>query len=97
MDAFENIYAVVRQVPFGMVTTYGKVAQLSGVNNARLVGYALSTLRANTEIPWHRIVNIDGAISYREGAGPSLQKTMLESEGVIFSKEGCINLEIYRW
>ena len=97
MDTFENIYEVVRQVPFGMVTTYGKVAQLSGINNARLVGYALSRLQANTEIPWHRIVNRDGAISYREGAGPSLQKTMLESEGVVFSKEGCINLERYRW
>ena len=40
MDTFGNIYEVVRQVPFGMVTTYGKVAQLSGVNNARVVGYA---------------------------------------------------------
>ena len=97
MDTFEKIYEVVRQVPFGMVTTYGKVAQLSGINNARLVGYALSILQANTEIPWHRIVNRDGEISYREGAGPSLQKTMLESEGVVFNKKGCINLEIYRW
>ena len=97
MYAFENIYEVVKLVPFGMVTTYGKVSQLSGINNARLVGYALSILQANTEIPWHRIVNRDGEISYREGAGPSLQKTMLESEGVVFSKEGCINLERYRW
>jgi len=97
MDTFEKIYEVVRQVPFGMVATYGKVSQLSGVNNARLVGYALSNLQANTEIPWHRIVNRDGAISYREGAGPSLQKTMLESEGIAFSKKGFINLKLYQW
>ena len=97
MDTFEKIYEVVRQVPFGMVATYGKIAQLSGVNYARLVGYALSNLQANTEIPWHRIVNRDGAISYREGAGPSLQKTMLESEGIAFSKKGCINLKLYQW
>ena len=97
MDTFEKIYEVVRQVPFGMVATYGKVAQLSGVNNARLVGYALSNLQANTEIPWHRIVNRDGAISYREGEGPGLQKNLLKSEGIAFSEKDRINLKVYQW
>jgi|TARA_B110000263_G_C15252651_1_gene484912 methylated-DNA-protein-cysteine methyltransferase-like protein len=97
MDTFEKIYEVVRLVPFGMVATYGKVAKLSGVNNARLVGYALSNLQANTEIPWHRIVNRDGAISYREGGGPGLQKDLLKSEGIAFSEKDRINLKLYQW
>ena len=97
MDTFEKIYEVVRLVPFGMVAIYGKVAQLSGVNNARLVGYALSNLQANTEIPWHRIVNRDGAISYREGGGPGLQKNLLKSEGIAFSEKDRINLKVYQW
>ena len=42
MTAFELIYEVVRQIPRGMVTTYGTVAKLAGNPRwARAVGYAL--------------------------------------------------------
>ena len=38
----EKIYAVVRQVPPGRVTTYGTVAKIVGGCTARMVGYAMA-------------------------------------------------------
>ena len=38
-SAFEKIYEVVRQIPYGQVATYGQVAALAGNNRwARVVG-----------------------------------------------------------
>ena len=45
----ERIYATVRKIPRGKVTTYGTLRGLSGLDGqARLVGYALSALRDGT-------------------------------------------------
>lgn len=39
---FERIYNVVKQIPYGKVTTYGQVAALAGSKRwARIVGYAM--------------------------------------------------------
>ena len=95
MKPYEKVYQIVAMVPFGKVTTYGKVARLAGVQNPRIVGYALSNLGLDTKVPWHRVVNYRGAISMRKGEGPSLQKSMLRSEGIEFNRKDCINLETY--
>lgn len=97
MKTYEKVYQIVAMVPFGKVTTYGKVAHLAGVQNPRIVGYALSNLGLDTKVPWYRVVNYRGAISMRKGEGPSLQKSMLRSEGVQFNSKDCINLETYLW
>jgi methylated-DNA-protein-cysteine methyltransferase-like protein len=39
---YEQVYALVRQIPRGRVTSYGRIAQMLGrPNSARAVGYAL--------------------------------------------------------
>ena len=97
MKPYEKIYQIVKMVPLGKVTTYGNVAHLAEVQNPRVVGYALSALGPDTKIPWHRVVNYRGAISVRQGEGASLQKLMLQSEGIEFNSKDCINLKTYLW
>lgn len=99
-SAYQKIYQVVRQVPVGKVVTYGQVADLAGLaGKARLVGYALFRVVIESDVPWQRVVNSKGEISYatsREGAD-FLQKNLLEQEGIEFNKQGKIDLKKYRW
>lgn len=55
-SAFEKIYEVVRQIPYGQVATYGQVAALAGNNRwARVVGYALHANPDPDHIPCYRV------------------------------------------
>lgn len=100
MAAYETIYNIVRQIPYGQVATYGQVADLANMpGRARLVGYALFRIAPNSDVPWHRVINAKGEISaspIRYGSD-DLQRALLESEGVQFSATGKINLQHYRW
>jgi methylated-DNA-protein-cysteine methyltransferase-like protein len=53
----ERVFAVVRRVPRGRVTTYGDVGKAMGLTTiARHVGYALAALTAeHGDVPWHRV------------------------------------------
>ncbi len=96
--AFQRaVYALVRQVPPGYVTTYGDVAAALGMpRRARHVGWALSALR-DDETPWHRVINARGRISLRGDLGRGeLQRARLEAEGVRF-QEDRVDLRVYRW
>ncbi len=99
-SAYQKIYQVVRQVPVGKVVTYSQVADLAGLaGKARLVGYALFRVVIESDVPWQRVVNSRGEISYatsREGAD-YLQKNLLEQEGIEFNQQGKIDLKKYRW
>lgn len=101
MSAYDAIYTVVRQIPYGKVATYGQVAELADLpRQARLVGYALFRVDAPpSDVPWHRVINARGEISYspfRCGAD-DFQRSLLEQEGVEFSATGKVNLRHYRW
>ena len=101
MSVYEQIYAIVRQIPFGQVATYGQVAILANLaGRARLVGYALYRVDSiAADIPWHRVVNAKGEISHspqRRGSD-YLQRSLLEAEGIDFDDRGKINLRQYLW
>ena len=101
MNRYHLIYQTVKQIPYGRVATYGQIADLSGLaGKARLVGYALFRVDVDlTDVPWHRVINAKGEISYsslRRG-GDYLQKHLLEKEGIEFNSQGKINLSKYRW
>jgi len=94
---YERIYAVVRRIPRGCVATYGQVARIAGlVNGARQVGYALHALPEHTAVPWHRVVDVRGAISLR-GGGDATQRILLEREGVRDGAGGRIDLAVHGW
>ncbi|MEG3436662.1 MGMT family protein [Pannus brasiliensis CCIBt3594] len=101
MSAYEDIYRVTRRIPRGKVATYGQIAYLSGrERQARLVGYALHRVDlAGEEVPWQRVVNARGEISYspfRRGSD-YLQRALLEEEGIVFDGAGKIDLRKYQW
>ena len=100
MSQYDRIYIAVKQIPVGKVATYGQIADLAGLyGKARLVGYALFRVDIEDDIPWHRVINAKGEISYslqRQG-GDYLQKVLLEEEGIEFKSNGKIDLNKYRW
>lgn len=97
--SYAKIYAVVRRIPRGRVATYGQVAELAGLaGHARQVGYALHALPDSTALPWHRVVNAQGAVSLRSVPGVELQqRVLLEREGISFNARGRIALSQHRW
>lgn len=90
----QSVWKVVSEIPSGHVLTYGEVARLSGMPKAaRRVSQALRRAPKNLNVPWHRVINSQGRISFPEDSSGWLrQKDMLEEEGVVFLK-GKINLE----
>ncbi len=93
-----RVYAVVKQVPRGKVSTYGDIATLLGSPRvARHVGFALSALR-DPDVPWHRVINSRGKLSLRsDTVRGELQQRLLEAEGVHFDAAGRVDLKTLRW
>ncbi len=98
IPTYERIYRVVRQIPYGRVTTYGTVADLAGGVTARMVGFALAALPAENDVPWQRVINYKGKISPRGfGFGSAIQRMLLEEEGVEFDLNGKVDIERFGW
>jgi len=94
---YQRIYSLVKQIPPGYVCSYGCLGQRVGCT-ARTVGFALSALPARNDVPWQRIVNSKGMISPRsDGDRNSLQRDLLEFEGVCFDETNRIDLNTHGW
>ena len=99
-NVYKLIYEVIAQIPKGKVATYKQVASLAGfAGHARMVGYALNKVPDHLNIPWHRVINSQGKISYAisRNGHDDLQKQLLIEEGVVFSEAGIIDLDKYRY
>lgn len=85
-DRYRRVWDVVAGIPRGCVLNYGEVARLAGLpGRARLVGRALGLAPESMKLPWHRVVNARGRISFRaDGAKYREQRRRLEAEGVTF-------------
>ncbi len=98
---FEQVYAVVRQIPHGKVASYGQIAALLGhPRAARTVGWALASLaeREENDVPWQRVINSQGRISIsnlRHSADE--QRMLLEAEGVEFDAAGYVDWQRFGW
>lgn len=87
-DPFERFCLVLAQVPEGKVCSYGRLAQLADVGHARQACFYLRKLPADTRLPWHRIVNVQGKIS--DFSNANQQKQRLLAEGIVFTQSGRI-------
>lgn len=96
---FERVYAVVREIPEGRVTTYGAIAKAIGApRSARMVGYAMNASHFDDSVPAHRVVNRLGMLSGKHHFdGTNLMQQLLESEGVIIKDNQVQNFNSLLW
>ena len=95
---FERVYEVVRQVPYGRVTSYGAIAKyLGAARSARMVGWAMNGSHSQ-DVPAHRVVNRVGLLSGKHHfGGTNLMQQLLEKEGVKVKENKVVNFEKYFW
>jgi methylated-DNA-protein-cysteine methyltransferase-like protein len=93
-----RIIAAIKRIPRGKVCTYGGVADVAGLpRRARLVGTVLRQTPASRGVPWFRVINAGGRISFPVGSdGYARQRKSLENEGVDFVG-GRVDLDRYGW
>ena len=99
-DFFEQVWAVVVQIPHGRVTSYGAIAEYLGSKSAsRVVGYAMNASHsATTDIPAHRVVNRNGMLTGKHHFGaPGLMQQLLESEGIEVFEDQIVDFKKYFW
>ena len=94
----EKIWQIVAAIPEGHVATYGQIARLAGYpSHARYVGTTLKNLPRGTKLPWYRVVNGKGQLSFPvNSASWQRQKKQLEAEGVVFVGER-FSLKTFQW
>lgn len=93
--SFRNeVYSVVASIPAGRVLTYGQIAYLVGRPQcSRMVGQAMHNASEGQNLPCHRVVNSLGRLA---PCWPQ-QRELLEKEGVVFRKNGCVDINACGW
>lgn len=86
----------VGSVPKGRVVTYGQVAKEVG-SVAQAVGSWISALPEDTDVPWWRVVNRVGGISFDDAERPEWQQNLLAEEGVAVDADGRVDLREHQW
>jgi methylated-DNA-protein-cysteine methyltransferase related protein len=100
MTAFtQKVIALVRKIPRGQVATYGQIAILAGrPQGARGVSWILNSCSKAYGLPWQRVINIKGKISFRPGTSDYRnQKDLLIKDGIHFTTDDVVSLERYGW
>jgi methylated-DNA-protein-cysteine methyltransferase-like protein len=99
-DWIGKIYAIVRKIPKGKVTSYGAIADTIGIKTtARMVGWAMNASHSATpKVPAHRVVNRNGLLTGRHHfATPTLMQELLEAEKIEIKDNQIINFEKHFW
>ena len=96
---FNRVYAIVRQIPEGRITSYGAIAKaLGAVRSARMVGWAMNASHGREDVPAHRVVNRKGLLSGKHHFdGTNLMQQLLENEGIEVVDNQIVNFDKYFW
>lgn len=96
---FEKVYAVVRLIPYGRVTSYGAIARyLGAARSARMVGWAMNSCGHGSDIPAHRVVNRVGLLTGKfHFGGSDLMQQLLENEGIRVHDDLIIDFKSHFW
>ncbi|MFT5720973.1 MAG: methylated-DNA-protein-cysteine methyltransferase-like protein [Motiliproteus sp.] len=94
----QQIWQVLGLIPSGKVVSYGQLAEFAGLPGyARFVGTTLRKLPGGSTLPWHRVVNAAGKLSFpKDSQKYREQQQRLLFEGVVFNNQR-IPMKIYRW
>jgi methylated-DNA-protein-cysteine methyltransferase-like protein len=94
---WNSVYALVKKIPRGRVMTYGQVAKaLRLAGGARTAGRAMAASPNGQGVPWHRVVGAGGRLLIREPHA-SLQRKLLESEGLRLVEKRIFNFRNFEW
>ena len=98
-DFFQRVYAVVRRIPYGRVTTYGAIARAVGSpQSSRTVGYAMNASHSLPDVPAHRVVNRSGVLTGKHHfAGSNTMQRLLEQEGVEVREDRVVQFDQLLW
>ena len=89
-ESTKRIIEELLRIPKGEVSCYRDVALRAGVpNGARQVVRVLHTMTLKYNLPWWRVVRVDGMIAL-SGDGKTEQIRLLRSEGVDVSDDGLV-------
>jgi len=97
---FEDVFAVVMQVPKGRVTSYGAIAHYLGTKlSARMVGWAMNASHSSSyKIPAHRVVNRNGMLTGKNHfSSSSLMEELLKKEGVSVENDVVVDFKNLFW
>lgn len=96
---FERVYVIVRQIPYGKVTSYGAIAKVLGsARSARMVGWAMNAAHGLEDVPAHRVVNRKGLLTGKHHFdGSNLMQQLLENEGIVIRDNQIMDLDSVFW
>jgi methylated-DNA-protein-cysteine methyltransferase-like protein len=98
-DFFEQVYAVVKEIPEGRVTSYGAIAKYLGTKkSSRMVGWAMNACHNRPEIPAHRVVNRNGLLTgKRHFFSPNDMQNRLEKDGLKVVSDQIMDFKLHFW
>jgi len=88
------VYAAVRRIPAGAVSTYAAVAAAIGCKSPRAVGQALKANPFAPEVPCHRVISSALTLGGFQGSTGDealrRKRLLLAQEGVEFAEDGTL-------
>ncbi len=98
-DFFEKVYAVVRLIPPGRVTSYGAIAKALGTpSSSRMVGWAMNAAHSKKDVPAHRVVNRNGLLTGKmHFETPEKMQQLLELEAIAVKNDKIIDFQNHFW
>lgn len=94
---WNRVYILVKKIPRGRVITYGQLAKaLRLPGGARTAGRAMAASPSGRGVPWHRVVGAGGRLLIREPYA-SLQRKLLESEGLALTEKRILDFKEHEW
>ncbi len=94
-DLYSDFYALVRQVPEGMVTTYGALARALGdVVASRACGYMLSINPDPIGTPCYKVVKSDAKVGkFTHPLGSEEKIRRLQNDGISIYNDSIVNFD----
>lgn len=98
-DFFESVFAVVRLIPAGRVTTYGAIAKYLGTaRSSRMVGWAMNASHQIPGIPAHRVVNRNGMLTGKmHFSNEKEMENLLNTEGIEVVNDVIVQFKFVFW
>lgn len=95
----KKVIQQIQKIPSGKVATYKQIAELAGKpHGSRGVAWILHSCSTTYKLPWHRVLNSKGMISFdRKSSSFREQKQRLIKERVQINDDGKLDLTKFQW